>query len=78
MDIKERASEIVKIFKKLKELNLGISCFDEFDNLRTIGNEFIRNGETKSGSIKVTGTKRIIKYHFGDKVECCLKYDETV
>lgn len=47
MDMNDRAREIVKIFKKLKDLNLGISCFSEFDELRNIGNEYIRTGNSK-------------------------------
>lgn len=78
MDINNRTSEIIKIFKKLNELNLGITCFDEFNDFRSICNDFIRNGSPVSGKIKVLGTKRIIFYDFGEKVECMLKYDENV
>ena len=78
MDIKERTNEIVKIFKKLKELNLGIGGFEEFDDFRTICNKFIREGGFVHGEIKVLGTKRIICYSFKERVECMLKYDETV
>ena len=41
MDVNERTSEVVNIFKKLKELNLGISNFEEFNEFRKICNEFI-------------------------------------
>lgn len=78
MDISERTSEIMKIFKKLKDLNLGIMGFEEFDDFRKVCNEFIRNGKYVNGNIKVLGTKRIICYDFSEEVHCMLKYDETV
>lgn len=78
MDIKERTSEIMNIFKKLKELNLGITSFAEFDEFRAICNNFIRTGTPVKGKIKVLGTKRIITYNFNKKVDCILKYDQDV
>ena len=78
MEMKQRTAEVISIFKKLKELNLGIGGFEEFDEFRTICNEFIRSGKYVKGNIKVLGTKRIICYDFNDRVECMLKYDETV
>jgi hypothetical protein len=78
MDMNDRAREIVKIFKKLKYLNLGISCFSEFDELRNIGNEYIRTGISKKGTINIIGAKRIIVYNFGTEVECYLKYEPTI
>ncbi len=78
MDIKQRTSEVIKIFKKLKELNLGIGGFEEFDEFREICNKFIRDGEYSEGRIKVLGTKRIICYYLKERVECMLKYDESV
>ena len=78
MDSKERTFEVVNIFRKLKELNLGIGGFEEFDEFRKICNEFIRTGESTCGEIKVLGTKRIICYQLGEKVVCFLKYDESV
>lgn len=73
-----RTKEVVNIFKKLNELNLGISNFEEFDEFRKICNEFIRNGEEVRGEIEVLGTKRIICYDLGKNVECFLKYDPTI
>ena len=78
MDVNERTSEVVNIFKKLKELNLGISNFEEFNEFRKICNEFIRTGNPVKGNIEITGTKRIISYKLGKKVECILKYDNNV
>lgn len=78
MDINTRASEIVNIFKKLKELKLGIECFEEFEDFKKLCNHFIKTGTPMQGKIKVLGTKRIICYHFDNKVECYLKYDESV
>ena len=78
MDAKKRTTEIINIFKKLNDLNLGISQFEEFDDFRKICNEFIRDGKPVNGEIKVLGTKRIICYNFNNKVNCFLKFDETV
>ena len=78
MDIHTRVREIIAIFKKLNELNLGISCFEEFNSFRQICNKFIKDGLPVSGQIKILGTKRIICYNFGETVDCMLKYDETV
>jgi hypothetical protein len=78
MEIKQRSYEIVKIFKKLNQLNLGINGFKELDEFREICNRFIKNGEFVSGNINIYGTKRIICYSFNDKVECILKYDATI
>jgi len=78
MDINTRTKEIINIFKKLNELNLGISCFEEFNEFRKICNEFIKTGTQVKGKIKVFGTKRIICYNFGKKIECFLKYDDSV
>ena len=78
MNAKERTQEIMKIFKKLKELNLGLGGFEEFDEFRTICNKFIRYGQYTEGQIKVLGTKRIICYSFKESVDCMLKYDENV
>lgn len=78
MEVKQRTTEVINIFKKLNDLNLGISQFEEFDNFRKICNEFIREGKPVKGEIKVLGTKRIICYNFNKKVTCFLKFDETV
>jgi len=78
MDMNDRAREIVKIFKKLKDLNLGILCFPEFYKLRNIGNEYIRTGISKKGTINIIGLKRIIVYNFGTEVECYLEFEPTI
>ena len=78
MDINDRTTEIMKIFKKLQEMNLGITCFSEFVEFRGICNKFIRDGQYVNWQIKVHGTKRIILYNFANTVDCILKYDETV
>ena len=78
MDAKERTNEIMKIFKKLKELNLGLNGFEEFDEFKSICNKFIRDGQYTEGEIKVLGTKRIIRFSFTETIDCMLKYDENV
>jgi hypothetical protein len=81
MDAHERTAEIMKIFVKLKELNLGIANFSEFAEFRQICNRFIRTGEAAEGEIGVLGTKRIIVYELNaglSTVDCYLKYDPSV
>ena len=78
MDEKQRSKEIINIFVKLKNLNLGIMGFEEFTEFRQICNDFIRTGEFKSGEIKIPGTKRIICYKFNNYVDCMLKYDASI
>ena len=78
MDINTRTKEVVNIFKKLNELNLGISNFEEFNEFRKICNQFIRNNQKAQGEIKIIGTKRIICYNLGNNIDCFLKYDSNV
>ena len=79
MDIHERTSQIISIFHQLREMNLGIMGYEEFDQFKTICNLFIKNGVPINGHIPVFGTKRIIQYRFNDsEVKCNLKYDENV
>ena len=78
MDINSRTLEVVNIFKKLKNLNLGIINFHEFDEFRKICNEFIRTGNHVKGEINICGIKRIICYNLGNTVDCMLKYDANV
>lgn len=78
MEVRDRTSEIMNIFKKLKELNLGITEFEEYKEFKQICNNFIRTGVPVKGKIKVRGTKRIISYNFNKKVDCILKYDPEV
>ena len=78
MDVNERTREIMNIFVKLKDMNLGITEFEEFREFRGICNEFIRNGNRVKGEIPIAGTKRIICYHFHNRVDCILKYEPNV
>jgi hypothetical protein len=78
MNIQERTTEIIKIFKQLKGLNLGIMGFDEFTDFRKICNQFIKDGQSVKGQIPIGGTQRVICYQFGKKVSCVLKYDSEV
>lgn len=73
--VNHRTTEIVKIFKKLKELNLGILGFEEVVKFRKICNEFIKDGKPCKGNIPILGLNRIINYNFSEKkIECILKY----
>ena len=78
LNMNERACEIVKIFKKLQEMKLGIMGYEKMDYFRSICNIYIKNGESVKGKIPIPGTKRTLVYDFNNKVECMLKYDESV
>lgn len=73
-----RATEILKIFRQLQSLQLG-NGYEEINKFREISNNFIRDGKHTKGEIPIAGTKRIINYEFNsEKVECVLKFDESV
>tara|TARA_Y100000389_G_scaffold90210_1_gene86773 strand:+ start:1462 stop:1704 length:243 start_codon:yes stop_codon:yes gene_type:complete len=77
-EISSRATEILKIFRQLRDLQLGNS-YEEINKFREISNNFIRDGKDSKGKISIAGTKRIICYEFSSqKVECFLKFDECV
>lgn len=78
MNAQERTGEIIKIFKQLKSLNLGIMGFDEFTDFRKICNQFIKDGQHVKGQIPIGGTQRVICYQFDQKISCFLKYDSEV
>ena len=78
MDVNKRTSEIVKIFKQLKTLNLGIMGFDEFVDFRKICNQFIKDGKPVKGEIPIGGTQRVISFNFNQQVTCVLKYNSEI
>ena len=78
MNIIERTNEIIKIFKKMREINLGIMGYDEIIVFKQICNTFIKDGIHVDGRIPIHGLKRIIVYKFHWKVECMLKYDDSI
>jgi len=74
----ERATEIIKVFKQLRDLELG-DGFEEINNFRDICNKFIRDGKDVKGRIPIAGTKRIICYDLNSqKVDCMLKFSDLV
>ena len=79
MNIHERTTQIMNIFKQLQDMNLGIMGYEELDRFKSICTTFIRTGTAIVGTIPVLGTKRIIAYRFNNEVvECTLKYDEWI
>ena len=78
MNSQERTGEIIKIFKELKALNLGITGFDEFVDFRRVCNQFIKDGQPVKGQIPIGGTQRVICYQFDQRISCFLKYDPEV
>ena len=77
-EMRKRATEIVTLFKKIKNLNLGIMEFDEMVEFRKICNQYIKDGIQVHGNIPILGTNRIICYDFNHRVNCYLKYDEKI
>ena len=79
MNAQERATEVMRIFTKLRDMQLGILEYEEMVQFRGICNTFIKDGISVRGKIPIPGTQRIILYNFSeDRVECMLKYQEHV
>ena len=79
MDRQARTTEVMKIFTKLRDMGLGITEYDEMIRFRHLCNAFIRSGEPMRGKLPIPGTQRVVWYHFdSNRVDCMLKYDETV
>jgi len=79
MNRQSRTTKIMKIFTKLRDMGLGITEYDEMIRFRQLCNVFIKTGEPIQGKIPISGTQRVIWYHFdSNNVDCMLKYDETV
>ena len=79
MNAHERATEVIKIFSKLRDMRLGITEYEEMVRFRGICNTFIKDGRPVRGQIPVPGTQRVVWYDFDDdRVDCVLKYQEHV
>ena len=79
MQIHERVAEMVNIFTKLREANLGILEFDEVSAFRKVCNDFIKDGRPVKGKIPIPGVKRILCYDLNTRtVDCVLKYDANI
>lgn len=79
MDINQRVAEIVQLFTKLRDANLGIFEFEEVREFRKICNVFIKDGVSVKGKIPIPGVKRILLYDFDSrKVDCVLKYEASI
>ena len=77
----ERVSEVIHVFKQLRDF--GLSSNDEnIKKFREICNDYIKDGLSRSGKIKLLGFKRIIEYNLQqlDKhtVSVNLKYNKEV
>ena len=64
MDRQARTTEVMKIFPKLRDMGLGITEYDEMIRFRQLCNAFIQSGEPMRGKIHITGTQRVVWYHF--------------
>ena len=77
----ERVSEILEIFKKLKGLGLNTQI-DGIVDFKKITNEYIENGGSYNGSIKLYGCKRVLTYILPEKVhihpQINLIYNENI
>ena len=78
-DINNRTTGIIKIFKKLKEFDLGHEKYEELVEFKKICNTYIKDGKSVSGKIKIHGTKRVLCYDFNKKnIESKLIFNENV
>ena len=57
----DRIREIVEITKKLRNLGLDKN-YDGIIEFNKITREYIEDGESRQGKIKILGTKRILEY----------------
>lgn len=76
MNEQERTKEVMKIFIKMREMNLGILNFEEMIRFRKICNTYIKTGDPTEGRIKIPGTNRVLHYQFDTTVRCVLKHRE--
>lgn len=77
----ERVAEVVDVFLKLRENGLTQENPD-IQSFKRLCNEYIIDGESRDGRIKLHGTKRIIEYILPKRKEprisIVLKYDKHV
>lgn len=78
MNREDRTKRIMDIFKQLKDMNLGILQFDEFERFRKASNDYVKYGVHANGKIPILGSKRVVVYSFGERVTCMLQYDVDV
>ena len=76
--VSERIYEMKKIYYELERLNLG-DQFDEIKAFHAICNDYVRSGNTVSGTIHLPFANRKIVYHFPSsayqKCVACLRSD---
>mgnify|MGYP003687141865 CR=1 FL=1 len=77
----ERVAEVVDVFTKLRENGLTQQNPDIL-LFKNLCNEYITDGESRDGKIKLHGTKRIIEYILPKRKEprisIVLRYDKHV
>tara|TARA_B100001093_G_C26305459_1_gene791245 strand:- start:140 stop:427 length:288 start_codon:yes stop_codon:yes gene_type:complete len=57
----DRVREIIEVIKKLRNLGLD-NKFEGIKEFNKITREYIEDGESRQGKIKILGTKRILEY----------------
>ena len=77
----ERLSEVVEVIKKIQ----GLGFTDDYDGIEDFKQtlkDFVNDGESRQGKVKVIGTKRVIEYLLpstqGRQISVNLKYDANV
>ena len=77
----DRVAEVVDVFIKLRENGLTQQNPD-IQTFKNLCNEYITNGKSRDGKIKLHGTKRILKYILPkrkeSRISIILKYDKHV
>lgn len=58
----ERLKECIELRKQINDL--GLECLSDLDPLFLIMNDFVRNGTSASGKIKMPSVHRIAEYTF--------------
>lgn len=58
-----RIDEMKKIYTELERLQLGPQ-FDEIREFHRVCNDYVRTGDSVSGSIPIASLRRFLVYHF--------------
>jgi len=77
-----RVSDVLKIMEKLKGLGITKMTCPDLEEFTSKAGQFIKEGKSIAGTVKLTGCKRILIYNLisSNDIEssACLKYCEDV
>ena len=78
----ERLKKVYSCIKQLNDLGLHKDYSEDTSEIHQILENYIKDGDAKSGHIMITGTKRVFHYllpsHKKNEISTCLKFDKNV